>query len=132
MSKSDREYGQEFLKNFLRAHVGKGNRRFHTMIPVDYIFKTAMWEKDSIIEDSHLKVEESIDISLRESDYEKLLELLGHFNKNGNADYFVKNYMERASYERSLRKEHPAVQKAYERYQLLLSLVSNGKDIDYD
>jgi hypothetical protein len=132
MGETDRTQGRKYLTEHLDAYIGRGNRRFHTMIPQEYHYMDFPNLKPTdIIDlyDRHVCVEESVDISLRESDFQRLLDVLGYFQINGNANFRMKELESRVAFERTMRDRHPGVKKAYERYRILLDMVAEGKDI---
>lgn len=133
MSERDREQGQKFLTKHFDAHVGRGAKRFHTMVPLEFqdIELDHLRPGDRIDPyDRQVCVEDSVDISLRESDYQRLLDLLGHWQEREWIDSRTKYLEQRIAFERSLREKHPAIKKAYERYRILLDMVAQGKDIE--
>ena len=133
MSERDRESGQKFLTTHFDAHVGRGAKRFHTMVPVEFqgIELDRFGPGDRVDPyDREVYVEESVDISLRESDYQRLLDLLGHWQEQERIDPNTKRLEHKLAFERSLRGKHPGIKKAYERYRILLDMVAQGKDIE--
>lgn len=133
MSEKDRTAGRKFLEKYLNAHISRGNRRFHTTIPPEYqsMDPYKFFPGDRVDPyDSMVYVEESVDVSLRESDFQRLLDVLGNFENNGDANYRTKDLEVRIAFERSLREKHPGVKKAYDRYRILLDMVAQGQDIE--
>lgn len=131
MSEHDRTRGRKYLEKHLDAYVGRGNKRFYTTVPVEYSKLDFGKILPSDPYDATVLVEESVDISMRESDFQRLLDVLGHFQQNGNdANYYRRDFEYRMTFERSLREKHPALKKAYDRYLTLVALVANGKEIE--
>lgn len=133
MSNEDRIKGKKFLQENYNAYVGRGKRQFYSTIPTE--FKNVSYDdifKDSRSDpfDSQVYTEESVDISMREADFQRLLDLLGYFQKHGYVDRYSKDIEYRVAFERRLREKHPGLNKAYERYRLLLEMVANGKEIE--
>ena len=133
MSERNREQGRKFLTTHFDAHVGRGAKRFHTMVPLEFQgIELDRFQPGQRIDpyDSQVYIEESVDISLRESDYQRLLDLLGHWQEREFVDSNTKRFEQNLAFERSLRKKHPGIKKAYERYRILLDMVAQGKDIE--
>jgi len=130
MSERDRESGRKFLTTHFDAHIGRGAKRFHTMVPLE--FDIHQFNPSDRIDpyDQQVCIEESVDISLRESDYQRLLDLLGHWQDQKQFDSTTKRFEQKLAFERSLREKHPGIKKAYERYRILLDMVAQGKDIE--
>lgn len=133
MSEKDRTAGRKFLEKYLNAHISRGNRHFHTTIPPKYqsidpykFFPRVRADPC----DSMVYAEESVDISLHESDFQRLLDILGNYETYGHANYRTKDLEVRIAFERSLRGKHPGVKKAYDRYRILLDMVAQGQDIE--
>lgn len=131
MSERDRSNGKNFLHKNLRAEIGRGKMRFQTVYSMDYWIRQAYKPTDPAL-DMHVHVEPSVDISMRESDFDRLLEILGRFNEDERvtADWYYKSLEETLTFERNLRKNNPALNLAYEKYKVLLALVANGKDTE--
>jgi hypothetical protein len=129
MSEDNRVKGKKYLTEYYNAHIGRGHKRFYSMPPTD--FKSVSF-KDLYVDphDSRVYVEESVDISMRESDFQRLLDVLGYFQKYGNIDQHRRDIESRVTFERSLREKHPGLKKAYNRYRVLLDMVANGKEIE--
>jgi len=130
MSERDRESGQKFLTTHFDAHIGRGAKRFRTMVPLE--FDIHQFNPGDQIDpyDRQVCIEESVDISLRESDYQRLLDLLGHWQEREFVGSYTKRFEQNLAFERSLREKHPGIKKAYERYRILLNIVAQGKDIE--
>jgi hypothetical protein len=131
MSEQNRKKGKDFLSKTLHAEIGRGNRRYQTMHSMDYWIRQAYKPTDPL-SDMHVQIESSVDISMRESDYDRLLEILGRFNTDERvtADRYYSELESRLAYERKLRNNNPALKIAYEKYKIMLDLVANGKDIE--
>ena len=133
MSERDRTEGYKFLTEYLNAYIGQGAKRFQTMVPLDYQdIDFDCFQKGEKVDFSDRKIytEESIDISLRESDYQRLLDILGYIQHHGNADFYHKDLESKIAFERSLREKYPGIKKAYKNYRVLLDMVAKGKDIE--
>lgn len=132
MSEKDRTEGHKYLTKHLNAYIGRGAKRFHTMIPAEFQDIQTQFQPYGSIDpyDRQVRVEESVDISMRESDYQRLLDVLGYIQHHGNADFYKQDLEERVAFERSLRDKHPGIKKAYERYRILLEMVAQGKEIE--
>ena len=133
MSERDREQGRDFLTKHFDAHIGRGAKRFHTMVPLEFQgIELDRFQPGERIDpyDRQVYIEESVDISLRESDYQRLMDLLGHWQERERIDTNTKRLEQKLAFERSLREKHPGIKKAYERYRILLDMVAQGKDIE--
>ena len=133
MSERDRESGQKFLTTHFDAHIGRGAKRFHTMVPLEFQgIDIHQFNPSDRVDpyDRQVCIEESVDISLRESDYQRLLDLLGHWQEREFVGSYTKRFEQNLAFERSLREKHPGIKKAYERYRILLNIVAQGKDIE--
>jgi hypothetical protein len=128
MSEKDRIEGRKFLEKHFRAQVGKGRLRFNKIYPVEY---WSLVSREPFTADSYrIEYEESVDVSLRESDFERLLDILGYFRTHNQHDSYYRDLEQKLVFERKMREQHPALKKAYDRYRLLLTMVANGQDID--
>lgn len=131
MSERDRQNGKQYLSKSLHAEIGRGKMRYQTMHSMDYWLKQAYKPTDPI-SDMHVQIESSVDISMRESDFDHLLEILGRFNTDERvtADSYYLELESRLAYERKLRNANPALKLAYQKYKLMLDLVANGNEIE--
>ena len=129
MSDEQRKNGRDFLEKYFNAHVSRGKKKFHSVYPMDYWNTVSREPLDDYMNiKSH--VEESVDISLREQDFERLLDVLGYFQNYNDLSRYYKELESKLAFERKLRNSNPALQKAYEKYTLLVSMVANGKEIE--
>jgi hypothetical protein len=125
MSEQRRKDGLKFLKERVHSQIGKGRLKFHSVVPVKY------WAGHGYPDaDLPVHFEESVDISMREKDFEQLLDILGYFQSHGWNDPYYNDMSDNLAFERKLRKKHPALEKAYSRYRILLDLVAEGKEIE--
>lgn len=128
MNDPSRPDGRKYLEKTLRAKINRGRYRYQTTIPVEFeILRYASvqeWESNI-----NTITEESVDISLSERDFQKLLDVLSYFEKYNDGSDYTKQIREREAFERSLREKHPALKQAYEKYQLLVNLTADGKNI---
>jgi hypothetical protein len=129
MTQKNQKAGRKFLTERLRAHIGSGARRFQTMC-TDYFWIRHNPAPRISADPCQYIVEQSVDISLRPSDYERLLDILGHYDQFGNLNAYEQYRSTRLEYEKTLRKQYPAVQLAYDRYQTLLTMIANGVDLE--
>lgn len=130
MNERTQKKGLKILKSHYDAHVGRGAKRFHTMIPLEFqdIELNRFQPEDRIDPyDRQVYVEESVDISLREADYQRLLDVLVHWQERGFISLYSKHLERTLAFEQNLREKHPAVKNAYEQYQVLLKMVANGE-----
>jgi hypothetical protein len=126
----DREDGVHFLKNVLRAQIGRGSRKFREAVAEDhYLGKYNFMDQDLVLR-SYYKTSDSVDIYLQDHDFERLTDILGHFHKNSNINEYYQDIARRVDVERTLRTQYPALQKAYEKYEIVLRMVANGQSIE--
>lgn len=135
MSEKERIAGREYLEKYFNAHIGRGSRRYHTAVPHEYrsMNPYEFFPGDRVDpHDSMVYIEESVDVSMRESDFQRLLDYIGYLQDQGysSRDRYNKDIEQRVAFERILREKHPGVKKAYERYRILLDMVAQGKDIE--
>lgn len=111
-----KEVGKSFLKDKLRAETSRGARSYYAPFDRD----TLVYHDPTTIFDRYeFKRTQSYDISMDERQYEELLEILG-------SHHYPRILEQREEYERHMRAQYPAVQKAYEQYRLLLDMVNDG------
>lgn len=134
MSSKDRENGHKFLTKHFDACIGHGAKRFHTALSHEFQSMKSQFNPYGSVDlyDHQVYVEESVDISLREADYQRLLDLLGNCQEREFkfVDSHTKRLEQNLAFERSLRDKHPGIKKAYERYRILVDMVAQGKDIE--
>jgi hypothetical protein len=131
MSEQHRTIGRKYLEKYFDAYIGRGNKRFYSTVPAEFnkVDFKELYTVDPY--DAKTVVEESVDISMRENDFQRLLDVLGYFQQNGNdANYYSRDIQKRVDFERSLREKYPALKKAYERYRTLVAMVANGQEIE--
>lgn len=115
MSIQYREKGEDFLINELCATTGRGNRTYNNMrVPMP---------------NPVLLSEPSVDISMRASDYDRLLEVLADWDDGSAKKQYYLALSSRLAYERVLRNTHPALKNAYEKYEIMLDLLANGREM---
>jgi hypothetical protein len=131
MSEQNRNNGKKFLKEYLHAETGRGKLRYQTAYPKDYWINVAYSPMEPDL-DTYIRVEQSFDLSMREEDFDRLLEILGRFDTHQRltADDYYRELESRLIFERQLRKQHPALKLAYDKYKLLVDMVANGKEIE--
>lgn len=130
MSEQQRDHGRKLLEEYFNAHISRGKRRFHTSHPPDYWNTISDRHFDDFMSVNKISVEESFDISLREEDFERLLDLIGYFQAHNPNNGYYQELESKLAFERRLRKNNPALQKAYEKYKMLVDIVANGKEIE--
>lgn len=128
MNETSKSDGRQYLEKTLRARINRGRYRFQVTVPVSFEIprypSVQEWESNI-----NTVTEESVDISLSERDFQKLLDVLSYFEKYNDGSDYTKQIREREAFERSLREKHPALKQAYEKYQLLVNLTADGKNI---
>jgi hypothetical protein len=127
MMERNRETGKNYLKDEFEAKIGKGLYKFHTIRPLN--FNSLRYRDIDSPFRENIQVEESVDISLREDQYNRLIELLGYFKIQGMVDSYPSYLERRTREEQQLRNRHPALKKAFNNYQTLLRLVAEGRDV---
>jgi hypothetical protein len=114
MSEQHRTIGREYLEKYFDAYIGRGNKRFYSTVPAEFnkVDFKELYTVDPY--DAKTLIEESVDISMRENDFQRLLDVLGYFQQNGNdANYYSRDIQKRVDFERSLREKYPTLKKAY-------------------
>jgi len=108
MQEHEKQLGEEFLKKHLNAHVSSGNRKIYQKHSVNWY--------DTLDRYIQTTVEDSIDISLSKDDYKELIGILyNHYRKyKGSREY-------------ELREKYPTLKSAYEKYQMILSMIINQR-----
>lgn len=126
MNEPSRPDGRKYLEKTLKAKINRGRYRFRVSVPVSFEIPryASIQEWESNI---NTVIEESVDISLTETDFQKLLDVLSYFEKYNDGSDYAHYIVERAAFEGSLREKHPALKQAYEKYQLLVNLTADGK-----
>jgi hypothetical protein len=133
MSLEDRIKGEDLLKKYFNATLGHGGRRLavavmstHTQLHNSPTGEMGTRRYDAV---------ESYDIHLTRDDYERLIDYLG-YESSAQPTFaprlitYEKELAKNRATERTLREAHPAVEMAYQKYRLLLDMISNGKKID--
>ena len=126
MNEPSRPDGRKYLEKTLKAKINRGRYRFRVSVPVSFEIPryASIQEWESNI---NTVIEESVDISLTETDFQKLLDVLSYFEKYNDGSDYAHYIVERAAFEGSLREKHPSLKQAYEKYQLLVNLTADGK-----
>ena len=132
MNKTDREKGRKFLEKRFSTKASRGKFMYSKVYSLDYW--TFQGYKPTEISPEKMQVikEPSVDLSMTEEDFDQLTDFLGHFCSRGfsTIDQYLIDRDNRLSNERTLRKNHPALEKAYQKYKLMLDMVRDGKDIE--
>lgn len=116
------EYAEERFRKKYQLHVENSKRHYrHRSIPISY----RDWLKDGAEIPFHQEVEREplLKVYMSKEHYEQLVAREQHLEElEHNAKRLSK--MERSQLlEQSIRINNPSVQKAYEKYQMLLKLV---------
>ena len=131
MNEPSRPDGRKYLEKMLKAKINRGRYRFRVSVPFDadnFGFEIPRYASIQEWESNiNTVIEESVDISLTETDFQKLLDVLSYFEKYNDGSDYAHYIVERAAFEGSLREKHPALKQAYEKYQLLVNLTADGK-----
>lgn len=132
MTTENKDIGKKYLED-MGAKIGRGAVKFHSMP----IFEASYRPYETPM-NSYVSTEYSVDISVREKDYERILDIIG-YGLSGNStrqftggpDHsYYKDVVDRLDAEKAIRRQHPGIQKAYDKYRTLLSLVANGQQIE--
>jgi hypothetical protein len=130
MSDQDRQRGESFLKEYFGARISRGSVR----LPASS-WRSTGWDEVGYNRVSYT-VEQSHDIHLTQGGYEMLMDYLG-YNAISDAttgyrtlDTYQREFANNLAVERKIRNDNPAVEKAYEKYRMLVDLVANGKKIE--
>lgn len=120
------------LNDFLRRHdirVVDTNKRFARAKPLYNYFSdkdTMDYIRSSIVHET----EPLYTVEIPQSELERIQEfedqVFGNMRQSGHFNLF-QNLMEMKEEELELRRQFPAVQKAYENYSLMLNLCRGGK-----
>jgi hypothetical protein len=131
VSKTNREKGREFLEKKFSAKISRGKFMYSNVYPLDYWKFQAYKPTDISPEKMQVIKEPSVDISMTEEDFNQLIDYIGYgFSTGLSVEGYYLDIASRLSNERTLRKNHPALEKAYQKYKLLLDMVREGKDIE--
>lgn len=120
--------------NFLHRHhmqVIDTNKRFARYKP-SYTYFADSSSMDTIQHSIIYDTEPLYTVEIPESEIRRIQEfedqVFGNLKQTGHYGLF-QNLMEMKEEEAQLRREYPAVQKAYESYSLLLNLCKGSKDV---
>ena len=120
------------LEHFCRRHNIKllnANKRFARYRPM-YNYFTEPDDFNVISSKAIMDTEPLYTVEIPESDIKRIQEfedqVFGNMKEQGHYGLF-QNLMEMKEEEARIRRENPAVQKAYENYSLLLNLCKGGK-----
>lgn len=120
--------------DFLKRHnikVIDANKRFARYSP-SYAYFSDQADYNIINSTCSHETEPLLTVEVPASDLEKLAQfedqVFGNMKQLGHYGLF-QNLMEIKEEEARLRREFPAVQKAYENYSLMLNLCKGGKDV---
>lgn len=122
------------FRNFLHRHhirVLDTNKRFARYKPL-YDYFTDKSTMDLINHQVMHETEPLYTVEIPQSEIERIQQfedqVFGNMKENGHYGLF-QNLMDMKEEEARLRREFPAVQKAYEKYSLMLNLCKSGKNL---
>ena len=125
---------KDSFRDFLHRHnirILDTNKRFARYVPVNHYFNDQSM-MDLINTTTAYQTEPLYTLEIPESEIKQLQEfedqVFGNMKQQGHYNLFT-TLMEMKEEEARLRREYPAVQKAYENYSLLLNLCKGGKDV---
>ena len=120
---------KEFLYRY-DMNIVDSNRRYHRYPPMR-VRGLDKYGKDPYSYDIPYETEILHTIQIPESSLERLMEFYERVEESmkytGNIDVF-NHYIQRQKDEKSFREKHPAVQKAYDQYQMLYKLAMSGEN----
>jgi len=118
---------KNILKSKYEAQIFESRFQFHRTVP----FSHGINYTDTFYDNIPVVTERGIEINMDPVQYELLLkdlEFLDDIPTNGVKDHrYAEQVLRKEHYERELRSKYPSLQDAYEKYQTLLALVSDGK-----
>jgi hypothetical protein len=118
---------KEFLNRY-RMNIVDSNRRYQSYVP-SYI--GGFDKYDQPYRDIPYETETLHTIQIPDSSLERLMEFYERVEESmkytGSMDVFG-HYIQRQKDEKSFREKHPAVQKAYNQYQMLYKLARSGEN----
>lgn len=129
MNDLTRERGRKFLETEYNAHIGEGAMRFNVMTTPRWLITdgSALGYPDKL----NYETLKSVDISMRPDDFARLTSLMGWYSMSSGDYAGYSRYVEQnLAMEREIRKNYPAVRKSYEKYQMLLKMVNDGREIN--
>lgn len=120
---------KEFLRRY-NMDIVDSNRRYQRYLPMSLNFR----ELDTYDKNSYYNVQYETEtlhtIQIPDSSLEHLMDFYERVEESikytGSMNVFD-HYLQRQKDEKSFREKHPAVQKAYEQYQMLLNLARSGE-----
>lgn len=114
------------LKKVYNATICESRYRFYRAVPWDLQIHDdyANFENDRLISD-----EKGVEINLSQEDFAVLCDNLQCIDTSGMDQRYLNETLKQHYYERKLREQYPALEKAYDKYRTLLVLVANGKDL---
>jgi len=130
MSQKERDEGRRILEEKFKAKISPSNHKFYRMQPV-YNYDRYKSPGLADYESSYQEVVVGVDITLEEASFEYLCSCLS-YQQSGRDRFkpYDHEMWDRLQSERDLRARHPGLQKAYDKYRILLDLVANGKEIE--
>ena len=113
----------EHFKNKYRALVQQGHRRYTKPKKISFYDKDTPWDLD-------FEYEYGVQIDMSQRDFEHLVHMESHFydTMKRSGPYIgdhARHIVEENEREQRIRSDNPAVKAAYEKYQMLLSMVES-------
>lgn len=123
------EKAKKFLYRY-NMEIVDGNRRLQKYVMPD-IGVLDRYDFDKLAQPMHYETETLFTIQIPESRLESLVDFHNRVEESikytGSMDMF--NHMiQKQKEEKAFREKHPAVQKAYEQYQLMYKLAKSGEN----
>jgi hypothetical protein len=118
-----RQKGEDILRKRLHAYIAPSTRNYHTSIQQNSFVSSPYSQSMNAYTTAS-----GIEITLSEESYVSLCcgiaDMISHPQHSWETEYI--KCVER---EADIRKEHPSVKLAYEKYRTLLELVADGRRI---
>jgi hypothetical protein len=124
------EKAKKFLYRYNMEIVDANRRQQTCYLPPKYSI-SARYADDELYQSMYYETETLFTIQVPESKLESLIDFYDRaedaIRHTGSMDMF-NHFLQKQNDEKSFREKHPAVQKAYEQYQMLYKLARSGKD----
>lgn len=128
MSEQERTAGRNILKDRYNAKISQSQQRAYRA-SMDYEYSYSI---DGTVSAHRARTITCVDITMDQEHFDYFCQTLGWLHGNNNRDMvrYDNEVLLRLQHEKQLRKDHPALQIAYDKYRLMLDMVANGKDIE--
>ena len=124
------EKARKFLYRYDMQIVDANRRQQRYFMPPKYSI-SPRYEVDELYQPIHYETETLFTIQIPESRLESLVDFHNRVEDSikytGSMDMF-NHFLQKQQEEKEFRMKHPAVQKAYEQYQLMYKLAKSGEN----